>query len=399
MKVSELLKLHKGNNKKYLDEAESKKILKGYNIPVVKEEVAANLDILLDKSKSIGYPLVLKALGSNIIHKTEKGLVRLGLKNKDSLLKAAKELKKAAGDDFEGYLVQPYLTGKREFVAGLFYDRIFGPVVMFGLGGIFTEAIHDVSFGICPLNRVDALSMIQSIKSKKLLDNYRSEKAVDKEELVKILMGLSDFAMENPEVKEVDINPLIISETGTISAVDSLVILGREETKTPPKNTIDPYELGKFFYPESIAFVGASSKFGKWGNHLFTNTIKGGYQGKVYLVNPKAESIAGRKVYKSLKDIPGPVNLAIVCIPAKHVIDLIPDLKAKETKGMLLITSGFKEAGKEGQELENQLVQKAKEAEIYILGPNTMGICNPHIKLFCNAAHVYPVAVFYTFNI
>ena len=122
-----------------LTEAESKDVLKKYGIPVVEENAVKTMDEAEKSAEKIGYPVVLKGLGSRLTHKTEKGLVKLNLKNKEDVRSAALYIKEAAGSDLEGFLVQPMLEGKREFVTGLFRDEQFGPTVMFGLGGIFTE--------------------------------------------------------------------------------------------------------------------------------------------------------------------------------------------------------------------------------------------------------------------
>lgn len=151
-------------------------------------------------------------------------------------------------------------------------------------------------------------------------------------------------------------------------------------------------DIAKLFYPRSIAFVGASAQPGKWGNMLFTNVLAGGYEGKIYLVNSKGQDISGLKVYKSLTDIPGEVDLGVVTLPAHHVIALLDDFKAKGIRYMLLITSGFSETGEEGRRMEQALVAAAREAGIVILGPNTMGICNPDARFYCTGTPCWPPA-------
>ncbi|MCP4104516.1 MAG: hypothetical protein GY749_03110 [Desulfobacteraceae bacterium] len=371
-----------------LTEAESKQLVSKYGVPVVSETVVPDENKAAASAEDIGFPVVLKGLGSELTHKTEHGLVRVGLTDGASVKQAAKEIAGQAGNALEGFVVQPQVQGKRELVAGLFQDPHFGPVIMFGVGDVFTEALNDVVFRVAPLIEADASEMLDEIRSETLLKDFRGEKAANREQLVRTLTGLSNLAMEQPDIAEVDINPLIIEPDGNITAVDALVVIGKKESYLP----VDPYELGSLFYPKSIAFVGASATLGKWGHLLFTDTVSGGFEGEIYLVNNKGGTIAGRHVYKSVKDIPGHVSLAIVTIPAKFVADLIPQLKEKDVKAVVLVSSGFRETGPEGEILEQELVQKARDAGILILGPNTMGICNPHIKFFCNAVHVHPGA-------
>jgi acyl-CoA synthetase (NDP forming) len=375
-----------------LTEAESKIILKKYGVPVVEEFSVPTIKDVAAAAEEIGYPLVLKGLGARLTHKTERGLVKLNIKNKEELSGAALYIKDAAGSDLEGFLLQPMLEGKREFVAGLFHDDQFGPTVMFGLGGIFTEALGDVVFRIAPFDEKEAAAMIDELHTQKLLGAFRGEKQPDKQALIRTLVGLSRIGCEIKEIKEIDINPLLVTADGKVTAVDALIVLGGKKEQSLKRLPVETQAIGKLFYPKSIAFIGASAEFGKWGHLLFINVVAGKYQGPIYLVNPKGGEIAGRKVYKSVTEIPGNVDLAVVTVPAARVLSLIPQLKEKKIKSMLLITSGFSEIGSEGRALEKKLVEEAHLAGILILGPNTMGICNPHISLYCSGSHMRPDA-------
>ena len=392
MEKIEVIEKAKSQKRKALTEAEAKEVLKKYGIPVVEEKAVKTIEETEIAAKEIGYPVVLKGLGSRLTHKTEKGLVKLNLKNKEDVRSAAIYIKEAAGSDLEGFLIQPMLEGKREFVAGLFHDEQFGATVMFGLGGIFTEAIGDIVFRLAPLDDNEARKMIDELHAQKLLGAFRGEKAPDKDALIKTLVGLSRIGMEVPDVKEIDINPLLVDAKGKVTAVDALVVLGKTTDKKIFPLPVDPKNIGKLFYPKSIAFVGASAKIGKWGNMLFTNVAAGKYQGKIYLVNPQGGDIAGKKVFKSVTDIPDKIDLAVVTVPAEKVLSLIPEFKKKAIKNVLLISSGFGEVGAEGKALEHELVKNARAAGILIFGPNTMGICNPYISLYCTGSHVRPKA-------
>ena len=392
MEKLEIIEKAKSQKRKALTEAESKEVLKKYGIPVVEEKAVKTIEETDIAAKKIGYPVVLKGLGSSLTHKTEKGLVKLNLKNKEDVRSAALYIKEAAGSDLEGFLIQPMLEGKREFVAGLFHDEQFGATVMFGLGGIFTEAIGDVVFCLAPLDDNEARKMIDELHAQKLLGAFRGENAPDKDALIKTLVGLSQIGMEISDIKEIDINPLLVDAKGKVTAVDALVVLGKTTDKKIFPLPVDPKNIGKLFYPKSIAFVGASAKIGKWGNMLFTNVAAGKYQGKIYLVNPQGGDIAGKEVFKSVTDIPNKIDLAVVTVPAEKVLSLIPEFKKKGIKNVLLISSGFGEVGAEGKALEQELVKNARAAGILIFGPNTMGICNPYISLYCTGSHVRPKA-------
>ncbi len=390
MDMANFIEKYNKYEKRALTENESKQVLIEYDVPVIEEKKAASPDEAVSMALSIGFPVVLKGLGSSILHKTEMGLVHLNLKNPVEVKEAALAIEKNAGDKLEGFLVQPQVKGKREFVAGMFRDPHFGPVIMFGMGGIFTEAFSDVTFRIAPVTENDAEEMLDEIRAKVLLNEFRGEKAVNRKQIIKALTGLSRLSIEQPEIAEIDINPFIALPDGNLKAVDALIILGPNSEKKEFLPPIPADDIGSVFYPKSIAFVGASSQMGKWGHTLFTLTISGGYEGEIYLVNPKGETIANRPVYKSVTEIQGKVDLAVVTIPASGVIRLLPDFKAKGIRNILLITSGFGETGLKGKELEKDLVKAAQDAGILILGPNTMGICNPHINLYCTGSHVRP---------
>ena len=386
----ELIDKAKAQGRKTLTEAEAKQVLKRYGVPVVEEKTAATFADAHKMAEQIGYPVVLKGLGAHLTHKTERGLVKLNLVNADEVNKAALAIEKSAGKNLEGFLVQPMLFGRREFVAGLFHDAQFGPTVMFGVGGIFTEAIEDVVFALAPLDKKDARKMIEQIKAQKLLSAFRGEKEPDMEALINALVALSKIGMEIPEIREIDINPLLVTATGKVTAVDALIVLGDALDKEITHVPVAPRDMGRFFYPKSIAFVGASSTINKWGQLMFSNVLVGNYQGEIYLVNAKGGEIVGRHVYKSVTEIPGQIDLAVVTVPAEKVLALIPEFKEKKIKSVLLISSGFAEIGEEGKRLERELVKQAREAGILLLGPNTMGICNPYISLYCTGAHVRP---------
>jgi len=390
MNIEDRLKQAKKAGQTALNENQSKQLLKTYGIPVINETIVFSETEAVEAAGEMGFPVVLKGLGSTFLHKTERGLVHLHLSDPQSVRRAFFSITKSGGNELEGILVQPQLSGKREFIAGLFRDEQFGPVIMFGMGGIFTEALSDVSFRLAPLTPSDAAEMLQEIRAKRLLGAIRGEKPVDCNRLIHALLGLSYIGISHPDISGIDINPFRIESDGNGYAADALVLLNEKpvEKQFPPP--VDPARLISFFHPKSIAFVGASAKINKWGHMLFTITASGGFKGEIYLVNPKGGRIADRPVYKNITEIPGSIDLAVVTIPAHGVENLIPEFKNKGVQRMLLVASGFGETGKIGKKLEKKLSRQAAKSGILILGPNTMGVCNPHINFFCTVSHIRP---------
>ncbi|MFH2092584.1 MAG: acetate--CoA ligase family protein [Pseudomonadota bacterium] len=384
--VQKLIKTRLETSLHIMTEDEAKQVFELFDIPVVSEIRQTKEADILKACRKMGFPVVLKGISQKISHKSEAGLVRVGLNSEDQVKEAIHSMR----DKVDAFLIQPVVEGKREFVAGMFKDPQFGPVIVFGLGGIYTQALNDVVFKLAPLDDNDIQDMFEQLSSKILLNEFRGEKAADKQGLKKILLGLSEIAMTFPDIKEIDINPVIIQPDGSPVAVDGLIVLERYKNSI----NIEPVDLKKLsscYYPDSIAFVGASATPGKWGHMLSTNTFSRDFKGKVYLVNPKGGTLAGRSFYHCVDDIEEDIDLAVVTIPANQVMALIPQLEKKNVKGMLLITSGFKEIGGQGAILEKALVAAARKAGMLILGPNTMGVCNPHARFYCTASHAYPL--------
>ncbi len=212
------------NGQSTLSEYESKQVLAAYHIPVTIEQLVDNPEDLFKAAAKIGYPVVMKGSSADIAHKTEKGLIRVDVRNDAEALSAFKEITAAMEGTDKQVLVQQLVKGQRELVAGLTRDPQFGPCVMFGLGGIFTEVLRDAAFRVAPLEKRDALEMMQEIKAHKILEAVRGMAPVDKNMLAEILIAVGQIGIENEMIKEIDINPVIITD-GKPVAVDALVVL------------------------------------------------------------------------------------------------------------------------------------------------------------------------------
>jgi len=215
-------------NRSTLSEYESKLVLASYGLPVSREKLIKTPQELDEAAAEIGYPLVLKGCSADIAHKTEKGLIRLDIRNAEEAAAAFGEIMAGMNGAGSAVLVQQMVKGKRELVLGLTRDPQFGPCVMFGLGGIFTEVLNDTAFRVAPLEKRDALEMMQEIKAHKILDAVRGMEAANREMLADMLIAVGRIGMENESIREIDINPVIISG-GRPIAVDALVVLATED--------------------------------------------------------------------------------------------------------------------------------------------------------------------------
>ncbi|MBN1664871.1 MAG: acetate--CoA ligase family protein [Deltaproteobacteria bacterium] len=395
MKTTDAIKLInrvKAEGRLSMTEAESKKLLSDYGVPVVEDKVVDHWTDAVSYAREIGFPVVVKGHGSKLTHKTERDLVKTNLKSAEEVQEAFCAVKKAAGEDWEGCLISPFVKGSREFVAGLFRDSQFGPVVMFGLGGVYTEALSDVTFRVAPLTEKHGLAMIDEIKAGKLLGAFRGEAPADREQLLRVISGLSRLGLEHPEIQEVDINPLIIMPDGSVKAVDALVVLDGGKTM-PVTGKASESNLRKrsaeiraaidvMAHARSVAVVGASGPNESGFAGMFGCIKNFGYQGRLYPINPKFDEINGLKAYPNLSSLPEAVDLVIVSIRGPLVPGILKECVATGNKNIHIFSSGFKETGEEeGIRLQQEIETIAREGGLHVIGPNCMGFYVPKTRL------------------
>ena len=210
---------------KTLSEYQSKKLLASYGIPITREKLVNSEGEAARTAKEIGFPVVLKGCSPEATHKTELKLIELNLSDENALIEAYRRIMNNAKASLDGVLVQEMIKGERELVIGMTRDLQFGPCVMFGLGGIFTEILKDVSFRVAPLERRDALEMMGEIKGHRILEAIRGLEAADKEILCEMLIKVGQIGLDFEQIKEIDLNPVIIAGSRPV-AVDAMVVLG-----------------------------------------------------------------------------------------------------------------------------------------------------------------------------
>ena len=392
MNTAELMERCRKAGRLTLNEADSKRVLSSYGVPVVAESVADSADAAVARAEAMGFPVVLKGLASGLTHKTELGLVRVNVRSTDEVRRAFEEMKAAGGKDWEGCLIQPMVAGRREFVAGMFRDAQFGPVVMFGLGGVFAEVLGDVVFRIAPVNETMASKMLEDLSSRKLLTAYRGEAAADRDQLTRTLAGLSRLAMAHPEITEVDINPLIVSPDGRVTAVDALIVLGTSDSAVfsgdsgqggPPGRAEQiNAALEVMIHPRSIAVVGASRPKAGGFPGMYGCIRNFGFPGELYPINPNTDEIDGVRTYPNLVSLPKPVDLVVVSVPAPRVPDALRDCIASGSRNVHIFSSGFKETGEpEGIRLQQEMEEIAHQGGLHVIGPNCMGLHVPESRL------------------
>lgn len=226
--MHEIIKRAKNENRNLM-EHESLKLLKEYNIPLPKHILAKNEKEAIEAAREINYPVVLKIVSKDILHKSDVGGVKVGLNSDDDVKIAYEEImnsvkEKVGHADIEGVLVVENADKGLECIIGMTKDPQLGSALMFGLGGIFVELLKDVTFGLLPLNRDEALKMIKSIKYYELIEGYRGEKPKDIEAIIDLIMKVAKLVEENQEIEEIDINPFFVYQKGLI-IIDARIIV------------------------------------------------------------------------------------------------------------------------------------------------------------------------------
>ncbi|MEV6794389.1 acetate--CoA ligase family protein [Streptomyces sp. NPDC051320] len=363
--------------RKALTAPEAKLIADAYGIPVPAEALAECSDEAVAFADRIGFPVALKIVSPQIVHKTDAGGVRIGLTSAadvraayTAIVSNARAYDPAA--EIKGVQVQQMVPAGTEVLVGTVTDPTFGKVVAFGLGGVLVEVLKDITFRLAPASPDDALSMLDSIRAAEVLRGVRGGAAVDRTALAELIVGVSQLAGDFPEIAEIDLNPVFASADGVMAA--DVRILLDPEIATPRRTyTRDEIltSMRRLMQPRSVAVIGASSEEGKIGNSVMRNLIDGGFPGDIHPVNPKADDILGRKAYKSVMDVPGEPDVAVFAIPAKFVAAALEEVGRKGIPNAVLIPSGFAETGE--QALQDEIVRIAERHGVRLLGPNIYG--------------------------
>jgi acetyl coenzyme A synthetase (ADP forming)-like protein len=393
--VRKILDLVKADKRTSLTAPEGKLVCDAYGIAVPKEGVAKSAGEAAKIATDMGFPVVMKIVSPDILHKTEAGGVMVGVKtsadvekNYATILANAKKYKSDA--KIEGIQVQQMLLGGQEVIVGAVTDGSFGKLVAFGLGGVLVEVLKDITFRLAPATKQDALSMLDGIQAHEMLKGVRGSDPANRDAIADIIVNVSRLITDFPEITEMDLNPVFATKTNAIAADVRIVVDFAPKPPRPRPNHDDIVrQMNRIMKPKAVAVIGASAENGKIGNSVMKNLINGGYKGEIYPIHPKADEIMGKKVYKSVKDIPGDVDIAVFAIPASLVAGALIECGEKKVVGAILIPSGYAETGNvKGQEEIQAIGQKYG---IRLMGPNIYGFYYTPANLcatFCTAYDV-----------
>ncbi len=367
----------KGQGRTYLMEHESKAVLESLGITTTGAAVAQSEEEAVQIFRSLACPVAMKVLSSDVVHKSDAGGVILNITNEDEARSAFQRIAASfSSKKIIGISVQKMARPGIEAIIGVANDATFGPVLMFGLGGVFVEVLKDVSFRSIPITASDARDMIEEIRGYALLRGYRGA-AADIPALETLLLSVSDFVVNNADIAEMDMNPVFLYSDG-YAVADARIILGEPRQEMPPLVKQDLHDL---FYPRSIAVIGASGTPGKLGWNVFTNLVSHKFQGKLYPVNPRADEIHGCKAYPSISAIPEPVDVAIILVSAGITPDVVEECCKCKVRYIVVESAGFAELGEQGKKIELAMKAIADKYGVRLLGPNCSGIINTHCSM------------------
>src|SRR4051812_5285591 len=391
-KVRQIIDSVKKAGRDSLTAPEGKLVCEAYGIAVPKEGVVNSAAEASKLAGSMGFPVVMKIVSPDILHKTEAGGVIVGVKNADEAATAyetiiANAKKYKADAKIVGVQVQQMIKGGTEVIVGAITDDSFGKLVAFGLGGVLVEVLKDVTFRLAPATQEDAASMLDGIQAAEMLKGVRGGDAVNREALQTTIVRVSQLVSDFPEISELDLNPVFASKDSAIAADVRIVV-----NFTPKAPRFRPDEkdvvtsMNRIMKPKAVAVIGASDQAGKIGNSVMKNLINGGYKGKIYPITPKGGEVMGLTAYKSVKDVPGDIDTAVFAIPEPLVAGALKECGEKKIAGAILIPSGFGETGNiKGQE---ELQKIGREYNIRLMGPNIYGFYYTPSNLcatFCTA--------------
>jgi acyl-CoA synthetase (NDP forming) len=383
----ELIADARAAGRRALNEADGKRLLGAFGVPVPRFVVVAGVGEVDAAVEGMSAPFAVKVLSQDILHKSDAGGVILGAAGADAARRAIEAIGRQARQRqarVDGFLIEEMCAAGREIAVGAVRDPQFGMMIMVGLGGIFVEILKDVAFRLCPITRHDALAMLGELRGVALLEGARGEKALDKNAIVELLLKIGGeggvLEVLDGEIAEFDLNPVIVSDKGAV-AVDAQFILTGQG---PPADRRLAHGSGEapaverfapLFAPKTVAVLGASTSSTTIANTFIRRMKDYGYAGALYPIHPKAREVEGLPCYASLAETPEPVDYAYVAIGARSIPEALRKANGR-VRFAQVISSGFGEVA-EGAALQEKLVGDAHAGGCRVLGPNCLGLYSP----------------------
>lgn len=389
--VAQILAAATAAGRTNLSEIESKRLLSALGLAVVIPEYARTADAAAIAARRLGFPVVLKIVSSDVSHKSEVGGVALGLGSEDEVRAAFAGIQRNLADRapqarFEGVAVDRMARAGVELIAGIVRDDRFGPMVLAGLGGVLVEVFADTAFRLAPISRREARTMLDELRGSRILQGVRGARPIDFDAVAHLLATLSEFAAAHPNIKEMDLNPVVAYENG-LSVLDARVLLSDTASgiAADPNHARRVENLERAFNARTVAVIGDK----RMGGYMWLRAMKR-FTGKLYSVQIDPNEIPGIEAmgvvnYKSLAEVPEDhIDYAVSAVPRQVAPRILKDCIDNKVGSIGFFTSGFSETTEElGIRLERELRQLATASDIALVGPNCMGLYSPAIGM-CN---------------
>ncbi len=367
-------------NGKVVPEHESKGILQKYGVSTPVGAFVQTAEEAVRAAERLGYPVVLKAVSSKMLHKTELGGVFLNIVSAAEVKATVEQILagfRNRNEELQGILVEEMVRSGAEFIVGIQDDPNFGPVIMLGSGGVLIDILDDVTFRMLPVDREEVRDMVEELKGKLFLKGYRGKSALNEEAFIEAVVNIGRLGIDAAGFYEsMDFNPLVVTSEGAI-AVDAKIVLPQNREicgiSVAQPNTRN---LDKFFAPQTVALIGASTTPDKIGYVVADSLINHDYAGKVYPITKGGREIFGLKSYENLSDLPEKIDLAVVVVGLPLVPDILKQCRDLQIPAVLIISGGGKELGGSTADLEKEIHRKAIEYGIRVIGPNCIGCFN-----------------------
>jgi acyl-CoA synthetase (NDP forming) len=360
-----------GQPDRVLSEVASLELLDGIGVPTVGRIEAADADGAVAAADEIGFPVVLKGIVDGLAHKSERGLVAVGLTTPEEIREAAARM---AGDGSEpiGFLVQEMCSGV-ELIVGISPSE-FGPLLTVGFGGVAVEVLRDTVTALAPVDHAGARSMLDQLRGAPLLHWHRGRPRVDTDAVADVVVRLSQLVTDRPDVRELDVNPLMAGPDGAV-AVDAAVVVGEPEEAVPGRRRPDAELLGRLFAPRGVAVVGA--KPGSWnrGKAWMKQVRSAGYTGPISAVSRRA-AVDDWPTFPSVAELPPPVDLVLAAVSDRAVPAVVADCVAAGIAWVAVYSTGFGSA-ELGGESAGALRALVAGCDTYVLGPGALGAYCP----------------------
>ena len=386
-KINKILDPIISSKDKVITEESAKEILTEYGIKVPKYTIVTNADESSQKAETVGFPLVAKIVSPQILHKTDVKGVKVGINSGSEVRETFVDMYNRLSKQYplKGLLLEEMVPSGIELIVGLQNDKQFGPVIMVGLGGIYTEIFKDVSFRVLPITKHDAIEMIEDLRGKQILKGYRGSEPTDMNMLSDALVNIGNLGLDIASYFEsVDFNPVMVYPKD-YCVVDAKIILSEKPNpEAISKAQPDSSYMDLFFNAKSVALIGASPELGKVGNSVLESLVNHDYRGKVFPVNAKGyPEIMGIRAYSNIDEIKDPIDLVVITVDLKFVPTILESCGRKGIHNMVIISGGGKELGGERAGIEQKIKESSRQLKIRIIGPNCIGMFNADNRLDC----------------